>query len=116
MPAFPKLPDGVPVTLQTLASDAGFAQTACPICASHKAATRIIDGQPAAWWICGTCGRFSLTDAAAATLRRLHDQRHPRCGRIKTGLSRYCSASVVSVEIDDDNLIAIADRGLLLEP
>src|SRR6266852_1711965 len=108
MRTFPALRSDLSVTPQAFAAQAGFQMKPCPLCGSHEAATCLVDGDDAAWWVCETCQRFSLTGVAASTLRRLHDQRHPRCGRIKTGLGRYCSASVKPVDINDDNLHEIA--------
>ncbi len=117
MARFPELTIPLPVSEQTIAaaSGNGFQKQPCPLCSSHSAAARAIDGQEASWWICSTCQRFSLTTSANATLRRMHDTRHPRYGRHRTGLSRFCARSNKPVVIDDKNMQEIGDKGLQLE-
>jgi len=45
----------------------------------------------------------------------MYDQRHPRGGRIKTGLSRYCARAAKPVPIDEQNLETVADAGLKIQ-
>ena len=117
MARFPELTTPLPVSEQTIAGAAalGFQKQPCPLCSSHSAAARGIDGQEASWWICSTCQRFSLTTPAQSTLRRMHDTRHPRYGRHRTGLSRFCARSNKPVVIDEQNMQQVGDAGLLLD-